>query len=197
MRVFFLVAWLLVPLPVVAYHLGPGQTQMTMDHVGQILGDAESAVDQEDWLTAVTLYDEALETLPSEYVAESRRIRVERAKAQMYVSKLPEAHGDLKSLVDEMRDDENRDEAVFREARAGLANSQYYMTWLMRLEGQPRERWEREIESSRQILATLAEEAETCGDDEESQRNREDLEASIKLARMSLADLQGLPLPSQ
>lgn len=197
MRILFLVAWLLLPLPVVAYHLGPGQKQMTMDRVGQTLLDAESAVEQEDWLTAVTLYDEALEELPTELVAESRRIRVERAKAQLYVSQLPAAHSDLKSLVDEMREDDNRDEAVFREARAGLANTQYYMTWLMRLEGQPRDRWEPEIELARQILATLAEEAESQGDSEESQRNKEDLEASIKLARMSLADLQGLPLPSQ
>jgi hypothetical protein len=31
----------------------------------------------------------------------------------------------------------------------------------------------------------------------EADKNRKDLEASIRLARMDLSDLQGLPLPSQ
>lgn len=197
MRVLFLIVWLLLPLPVLAYHLGPGQQQMTMDQVGQLLDQADTAVAEEDWLNAVTFYEDALEMLPSDYVDESRRVRLEKAKAQMYVSQLPLAHADLKNLVDELREDENPDAEVYREARGALANSQYYMTWLMRLEGENRDRWEPEIESARQLLATLAEEAETCGDAEAATRSREDLDATIRLARMSLTDLQGLPLPSQ
>ena len=197
MRSLFLVLWLLLPLPIMAYHLGPGQQQIIMDQVGQLLQQAETDVEEEDWLAAVATYGGVLELLPSDYVAESRRIRLERAKAQMYVSQLPSAHADLKGLVDEMRDDPAHDGDVFREARGALANSQYYMTWLMRLEGQTRERWEPEIESARQILATLAEEAESSGDAGQASRNREDLNATIRLARLTLADLQGLPLPSQ
>jgi hypothetical protein len=71
------------------------------------------------------------------------------------------------------------------------------MTWLMRLEGQPRERWEREIEASRQTYRLLAEQSERCGNVEAAKKNREDLESAIRLARLDLGELQGLPLPSQ
>ena len=197
MRALLIVVWLLIPLPIMAYHLGPGQTRMTMDQVGELLEEAEAAVAEENWRRAVSRYNSALELLPASYRGESQRIRLERAKAQMYVSQLPEAHADLKSLVDEMREDQQVDADLFREARGTLANSQYYMTWLMRLEGQSRDRWEPEIESARQLLSTLAEEATSCGDATLAKRSREDLDATIRLARLSLADLQGLPLPSQ
>jgi hypothetical protein len=71
------------------------------------------------------------------------------------------------------------------------------MTWLMRLEGEPRETWEPEIESARQTYRLLAEQAETSSDPVQAKKSCEDLAASIRLARMELSELQGLPLPSQ
>ena len=110
---------------------------------------------------------------------------------------LPQAHQDLKALVDELQAEPDSDVAFLNDARAALANSQYYMTWLMRLEGVPRDLWEPEIESSRQLNCMLAESSEAAGDLSEAQRHREDLEASIRLARLDDTELQGLPLPSQ
>jgi hypothetical protein len=43
----------------------------------------------------------------------------------------------------------------------------------------------------------LAEEAAKKGDSTASKKHGEDLEASIRLARIDLSELQGLPLPSQ
>ena len=83
------------------------------------------------------------------------------------------------------------------DVQATLANSQYYLTWLMRLEGQPKDRWQPEIEASRQTFRLLAGQAETSGDETLAKKHREDLESSIRLARMDLSDLQGLPLPIQ
>lgn len=83
------------------------------------------------------------------------------------------------------------------EAREGLANAQYYYTWLMRLEGYPREEWEPEVEVARQSYRLLAERASTRGDEAAARTHMEDLESSIKLARLDLEELQGLPLPSQ
>ncbi|MCA9215380.1 MAG: hypothetical protein KDB27_20085, partial [Planctomycetales bacterium] len=80
------------------------------------------------------------------------------------------------------------------EARAALANSQYYRTWLMKLEGLPEETWKPEIESARQTYRLLA---ESVADAELEKRFKEDLESTIRLARMDASDLQGLPLPSQ
>ena len=125
-----------------------------------------------------------------------RRVRLERAKAQMLARQLPAAHADLKALVEELKDG-GTDGVLLTEAREALANSQYYMTWLMRLEGQPRDLWEPEIESARQTYRLLAERASAQGDDTAAKKNREDLEASVRLARMDLGEFQGLPLPSQ
>jgi hypothetical protein len=67
----------------------------------------------------------------------------------------------------------------------------------MRLEGYQREDWEPEIEAARQNFSLLAEQAEAGGDAAGARRHEEDLESAVRLARMDLAELQGLPLPSQ
>ena len=197
MRKIALVTWLLVPVLVGAYHYGPGQKQMMLDDVAGILAEADRHAASGEWADAEERYEAALNLLPPEQVSEGRRIRLERAKAQMMAAKLPTAHQDLKSLVRELEEDGKADRQLLSDARASLANSQYYMTWLMRLEGQPKEKWEPEIEGARQSFRLLAEQAESDGNDEACTKNREDLESAIRLARMDLSDLQGLPLPSQ
>jgi hypothetical protein len=67
----------------------------------------------------------------------------------------------------------------------------------MRLEGAPREEWEPEIEASRQNYKLLAEDKSLSRDGELVSLAAENLESAIRLERMSLSDLQGLPLPSQ
>ncbi len=197
MRKLVFLIWLLIPIVALAYHKGPGQRKMRLDQIADILSQAEGHAATEEWSEAELKYEEALERLPEDLVHQRRRVRLERAKAQMLAKKLPDAHLDLKSLVDGMKDDENADEKLFDEARSALASSQYYVTWLMRLEGQSEEEWKPEIEASRQTFRLLAEKSEDSGDTESASRSREDLESAIRLARMDLSDLQGLPLPSQ
>ena len=115
----------------------------------------------------------------------------------MFISGLPEARRDLEVLVDELASDSAVDPALLTDARSTLASAQYYNTWLQRLEGTPREEWEREIEASRQNYKLVAEEQAARGNPALAMSAREDLEASIRLARMDLGELQGLPLPSQ
>jgi hypothetical protein len=67
----------------------------------------------------------------------------------------------------------------------------------MRLEGEPKDVWEPEIEAARQGYRLLAEQAEAKGDADGKKKHTEDVESSIRLARMELSDLQGLTLPSQ
>jgi hypothetical protein len=43
----------------------------------------------------------------------------------------------------------------------------------------------------------LAEQSETAGDAGAARKHEEDLESTVRLARMDLGELQGLPLPSQ
>ena len=189
--------WLALPLGAWAYHEGPGQDQMTLDEVDRLVGEAYAAVALEEWGEAVAKYDLALAELPEEQVGAARRLRLERNKARMLSAQLPAAHADLQSLVGEMLKDESADQKLLDESRAALASSQYYLTWLMRLEGLPEEKWEPEIEAARQTYRLLAERAAKSGDEKALGKHKEDLESAIRLARMELTDLQGLPLPSQ
>ncbi len=195
MRKPLLAAWALLPIGAWAYHEGPGQDRMALDRADDYLADAHRATTDGDWAAAVTAYEAALAELPDGHEVDAQRIRLARAKAQMQVSQLPQARADLEILVADLADTD--DAALLADARAALANAQYYMTWLMRLEGVERTRWEAEIEASRQTYRLLAEQAEARGDDAKATEHREDLESSIRLARLELEELQGLPLPSQ
>lgn len=197
MRKIIIPVWCMVPILVGAYHFGPGQEKLTLDQASDLLDQAGAHAQAEQWEQAKAKYEEALGLLPAGEVATSRKARLEMAKAQMFVSELPLAHRSLKGLVDELSEDPDADQDLLADARSTLANSQYYMTWLMRLEGQPRERWEPEVEAARQTYRLLAEQADANGDSAASEKNRQDLESTIRLARMELSDLQGLPLPSQ
>ena len=197
MRKLAVFSWLLLPIFAGAYHYGPGQDQLKLDEVARVLRVADQAAASEHWDTAVALYDEALVALPADRIKEVRRIRLERAKAEMLNQQLPEANADLKGLIEELQADKSTDPKFLAEARESLGTSQYYMTWLMKLEGLGRADWEPEIESSRQAYRLLAEEADKAGDTASSQKYSEDLESAIRLARMEPGELQGKAIPKQ
>lgn len=197
MRTLAILAWLMVPVLFGAYHYGPGQERLRLDDVARSLAEADRLAADEDWPAAVKKYDEALSGLPGGRVDEARRIRLRKAKVQMLGRQLPEASAGLRELVDQLQDDRGADPKLRDDAREALANSQYYMTWLMRLEGLSADEWEPEIESARQTYRLLAEQAETAGDRESARRHREDLESAIRLERMDVGELQGLDLPRQ
>lgn len=206
-----LFVWLLIPVGIGAYHYGPGQDRLRADRAEAAVERAETAVrearetaakDGDDaargyWAEAEAAYAEAIDLLPAAKAVEARALRLERAKAQMFVSKLPEACHDLAALVDEISSDASPDAKLLDDARAALANAQYYTTWLMRLEGASRDEWEPQIEASRQNYKLVAQNAERAGDPKLASATREDLESAIRLERMDLKELQGLPLPSQ
>jgi len=197
MRSLVLLGWLMVPVAFGAYHYGPGQEKLRLDDVGRTLKDADRLAAKEDWSGAIKKYDAALGLLPEGRLDEARRIKLQKAKARMKTGQLPEANVDLDELVDQLEGDAKADPALRDEARASLANSQYYMTWLMRLEGLPEAEWEPVVDGARQTYRMLAENAEARGDKSAAKTLREDLESTIRLARLDLDDLQGLDLPSQ
>jgi hypothetical protein len=197
MKKLFLLLWLLVPVGVAAYHFGPGQRMAAYDLAGGASREAAALAAAGDWGAAAEAYDLALRELPDGSVEASRSLRLGKALAQIESSGLPEAHGDLAVLLEEVEADPACDPALVAEVRSARAATQYFMTWLMRLEGEPREVWEPEIESSRQHYKLLAEQAARSGDASAEGVAREDLESAVRLARMDLKELQGLPLPSQ
>ena len=197
LRLFLLTAWLLAALGAGVYHLSAGPEKMKVDTAALRLAEAEAAAAKEDYTEAIEGYDLALAALPAHRKDDARKIRLEKAKAQMLAKKLPEAHADLKALVDELAAEPGVDAKFAADARSTLANAQYYTTWLMRLEGLGHDVWEPEIDAARQNYKLLAEQADARGDGGTATKAREDLEAAIRLARAELSELQGMPLPKQ
>jgi hypothetical protein len=197
MRTLVLLGWLMVPVLFGAYHYGPGQEKLRLDDVARVVAQADRLAAGEEWQQAAAKYQEALGLLPEGRADDSRRIRLRRAKVQMLAHQLPEANVALRELVEQLEDDKTADPKLRNEAREALANAQYYMTWLMRLEGLSNDEWEPEIESSRQTYKLLAEQDEAQGDPLSARKHREDLESVIRLARLDLSELQGLDLPKQ
>ena len=197
MRILLVVAWLFVGLGGLIYHYGPGQEQLEIDRVSLMLDDARGLVQAEKWQQAVEAFDNVLAELPGEKVEESQRVTLELAKAQMMASELPKARETLQGLLSDLRNEDSTDLEFVAEVQSALANSQYYMTWLMRLEGLPEEEWMPEIEAARQHYTQLTKTADSIDNAELKSTSLEDLESAIRLARMDLSDLQALPLPSQ
>lgn len=211
MRKPLLIAWLLVPAAVAGYHFGPGQDRVRCDDAAAALRLAEAAVadalaltssggDAEArpaWEAAEKAFAEALALLPAGSEVEARTLRLERAKAQMLCGQLPDARRGLESLAADLATASGADPAQRASAQDALASARYYTTWLMRLEGASREEWVPEIEGARQSWRLLAEQADARGDTARAAEARENLESAIRLERMALGDLQGLPLPSQ
>ena len=197
MKKIMLVLWLCLPIAGWAYHQGPGQERLKLDRVDEALAAAEEEFAGGNHDKALEGLENALKELPADRVAEARRIKLSLAKLRMEHKALPKAQDELVKLVDEMVADPNADPAVLAEAREAYANAQCYITFLMRLEGYTRENWEPEIEKARQAYRLLAEQADQAGDELLALKYREDLESTVRLARLDLQDLQGLPLPSQ
>ncbi len=196
-RFLIFVAWCLVLVLFGAYHFGPGQEHLALDDAGQLIRPAKAMRADGNFDEAAVRLTSALERLPEDEVQTQFAVRLERNKAWMESGKLPEAHNDLVTLLDTMQETDGTDAKIINETKAALANAKYYITWLMRLEGVSRDEWMPEIEASRQTFRMLAAQAEESGDEASAKKCREDLESSIRLARLDLKDLQGLPLPNQ
>ncbi len=212
MKRLLIATWLALPVAAYAYHLGPGQELVQLDEAAHFIAQAKAhaakaqQITQEEgetaargeWFDAEEAYGKALALLPGDRIGETRRLRLERAKAQMNISKLPDANASLAGLVDELLEDPSADQALLKDAQRSFASSQYYMTWLLRLEGAAREEWEPHIDSARQTYKLLATDCEAQDAPvEELSAIQKDLESAIRLARLDLTELQGLPLPSQ
>lgn len=194
MRNILLVSWLVLPIGAWAFHEGPGQDLVAFESADASLVAAHEAAAAGRWGDAERGYQDALAKLPKDQEGLSQRLRLELNKARLQNKGLATAREELEVLVDELAAAKDAEPALLGEARGALARSQFFSTWLMRLEGVSREEWEPEIEAARQNWRLLAEQATTPA---AKQQHQQDLEAAIRLARIEVEDLQGLPLPSE
>ena len=194
MKTLLITLWCLLPIGLAAFHFGPGQDLLKFDDTEAQLAQAREAVANEEWGEAVETYQDALARLPKQEKQLAYQIRLETAKAMMLNKQLPTARQDLAKLVTDLDDDEAAPQKLRDAARSALANSRYYMTYLMKLEGLPDTAWEPEIEAARQEYKLLA---TSAANSELAKRSADDLESAIRLARMDPAELYALPIPSQ
>jgi hypothetical protein len=192
-RKLFLYAWLLAPVALLAYHYGPGQAGLARDAAADKIELARQLEQKEDWREAVTAYDEALARLPAADSKTRGQLRLARSKARMYAGELPEAIADMEGQLAEMEKSQAPARSA-QEVRAALGMAQYYAGWLMRLEGASTAEWNVQVENARQHFRLLAEENLTS-DPAAAKVHQENLESAIRLARMDLSELQGMPLP--
>ena len=197
MRTLFIIAWLFIGLAAAIFHYGPGQKRLEMDQVDSMLNLARTNVSLKDYPKAIEQFDAIMTELPASKKELSQRIQLEKAKAQMFAAKLPDARQSLETLLTDLRSEEEPNQELIQETQSALANSQYYRTWLMRLEGLHEDAWKPEIESARQHYTQLNEIATAAGDTAAAEKAAQDLESAVRLARMDLEELQGLPLPNQ
>src|SRR5882762_2311279 len=179
--------WLLVPIVVLAFHYGPGQKGLARDQAAEKIKAARVAEANEDWKAAVTAYAEALTLLPAEQKTARSKVQLAHANARMFAGELPEAILEMESLLGEMLKSQT-DEEQAREVRGTLGSAEYYAGWLMRLEGATPQEWTAETEQARQHFRLLAEETEK--EPVVALGYQKNLEATIRLERMDLSELQ-------
>lgn len=183
--------WLLIPVILLAYHYGPGQSRLAMDRAARKIAEARALEAEQNWEAAAQVWGEALAATPQEKTGPRLQLRLAQARVRMYTGELPEAIEDMETLLTEARRD-RAEGGLQREIRGTLAGAQYYAGWLMRLEGAAAEEWLLPVESARQHFRLLAEESKDPKGSADYEKN---LEATIRLERMDLSELQGLPLP--
>lgn len=195
MRRFASVLWLLVPVCIIAWHYGPGQDSLARDRASAFIKNARFAESKDDWKGAREHYRQALMIMPSGDADVRLALQLAQAKTRMYVGELPEAMEEVDALLDESLAT-SKNTALQDEIRSTSGLMHYYVAWLMRLEGAETEEWTEQTEIARQQFRLLAEQNDSAGD-ADAKAYQENLEAVIRLARMDLSELKGLPLPKE
>ena len=124
MKIILITLWLAVPLAVAAYHFGPGQELLKGDAAAAHVTDATRSAATGDHKAAIAAYDAALGALPTAAVAESRQLRLARAKERLPNGQLPEAHDELEALFAELTADRAADPVVKQNARLNRADGE-------------------------------------------------------------------------
>jgi hypothetical protein len=192
-KTILVILWLLVPVLLLAYHYGPGQDQLAQDSAARAMLHARAFEQDENWGAAMDAWNDALALLPEELVETRAQIRLAHAGARMQSGELPEAMDDLETLLNET--DGRVSGPLTDNIRNTLATANYYAGWLMRLEGAPTEEWMLPVENARMHFRMLAEAKPKPSDPSSGEVYQKNLEAAIRLARMDLSELEGLPLP--
>jgi hypothetical protein len=193
LRRMSILAWCAVPLIAIAWHYGPGQPALARDLAAAHLTTARAAAERADHATAGQAFAAALAALPPEDPARPA-IELEQAVVTAASGELLQGMDQMSDLLKRLSERGQGDGALARATRSELGEAHYHAAWLMRLEGASTEEWTAEADAARQHFRLLAETAPTP---EEAQISAKNLESAVRLQRLDLSELKGLPLPKK
>jgi hypothetical protein len=204
MKKYFVLLWLLLPLPVLVLHFGRGQQWLARDKAYAFVKQAEIAEQREDWQQADQLYRDAAKCLTSESRDLKLRLDLAQVRTRFRMGDAVAAIDSADKLLDEPAMATMPAEFQ-RESRELAGRIHYYAGWVMRLEGAKRELWMEEAELARQNFRLLAEQdiapanapVNTANTNDSSSKQQEDLESAVQLQRLSLTELMARPLPKE
>lgn len=196
MKQWLVLLWILIPLPVVVWHFGAGQEWLARDRAHTLVRQAAAAEKRQAWPEAEAFYKEAVGQLKSGPAEVKTQLEVALARTRYRQG----GAVDSIDLIDRVISDRSfaqQPEALQREARELAGRIHYYSSWVLRLEGAQRDLWMEEAELARQNFRMLAEQSLTAGRTNYSFQQQTNLEAAVRLQRMSLTELMGRPLPEE
>ncbi len=196
MKKLTLLFWLLLPLPMVVWHYGPGQKWLARDHAQTLIKQAQKFEAQKNWREAEPLYREAAGAVRNDDPRLKTQLDIALVRARYRQGGAVEAI----DMADRLTADpkfRSQPEEIQREARELAGRIHYHAAWVMRMEGAQKDLWMEEAELARQNYRLLSEETLSAGQTNYSQLQQTNLESAVRLQRMSLTELMGRPLPEE
>lgn len=196
MKKWLILIWMLLPLPVVVWHYGPGQKWLGRELAGGWVKQAREAEASHDHPKAESLYRRAMGELVKEDALGRFQLEIAALRSQYEQGDGVKAVEALeKVLMDPAYQSLPKREKA--EARAVAGQMHYYSAWVMRLEGAKRELWLEEAELARQNFRFLTEQQMKEGKLEQAKVMQDQLESAIELQRMGITELRARPLPDK
>jgi hypothetical protein len=196
MKKLFLFFWLLLPLPVVVWHYGPGQKWFARDQAHALIQRGQKFEAEKKWNDAEMSYREAAGKVKDSDPKLKAQLDLALVRQQYRQGGAVEAIDGIDALITDARFSQQSPE-LQREARELAGRIHYHAAWVMRLEGAQKDLWMEEAELARQNFRLLSEETLSAGKTNYSSLQQTNLESSVRLQRMGLVDLMAKPLPEE
>ena len=196
MKRWFLLLWLLVPLPVVVWHFGPGQQWLARDRAYALIKQGQRAEAEKNWAAAENLYREAAGKIGDRDPNVRLQLDVALVRTRYQQGSAVEAIDGIDRILADQRF-AALPAAQQRETRELAGRLHYYAAWVMRLEGAQKDLWMEEAELARQNYRLLTESSFEAGKNGYAQTQQTNLESSVRLQRLSYSELMGRPLPEE
>jgi hypothetical protein len=196
MKRFLLLLWLLLPLPVVVWHYGPGQRWLARDRAHTLIRQGGQAESRHQWAEAENLFRAAEGLVGNTDSRLKTQLDIALVRTRYRQNGAVEAIDGIDRILTSP-DFPSQPAELQHEARELGGRIHYHAAWVMRLEGARRDLWMEEAELARQNYRLLAERSLAAGQATYSQLQQTNLETAVRLQRMSLTELMGRPLPEE